>query len=199
MLEREEQLRHQAFHDPLTQVANSALFRDRLEHALARRGRDLSRLTVVFVDLDHFKVVNDTHGHQAGDRLLTEVARRLVAGVRPGDTVARLGGDEFAVLVEDGGLPDDRAAAIAAALQGPVWVSPAVPVEVSASVGVHDLGPDDPEFDVDELLAAADAAMYAVKRTRGPGDIGIRTSTGAAASVAGDAVQVTGSPICAMP
>jgi diguanylate cyclase (GGDEF)-like protein len=176
LLAREEELRHQAFHDPLTQVANSALFRDRLDHALARRGRDLARLTVVFVDLDHFKVVNDTHGHAAGDRLLVEVARRLVSGVRPGDTVARLGGDEFAVLVEDGGLPEERAAGIAAALRGAVWVTGDVAVEVSASIGVHGLGPDDPELAAEDVLAAADAAMYAVKRTRAPGTTGIRTS-----------------------
>jgi diguanylate cyclase (GGDEF)-like protein len=184
LLEREEQLRHRAFHDPLTQLANSALFRDRLDHALARRGRDLARLTVVFVDLDHFKVVNDTHGHAAGDRLLVEVARRLVAGVRPGDTVARLGGDEFAVLVEDGGLPGERAAGIAAALRGPVWVTDEVPVEVSASIGVHGLGPDDPELGADEVLAAADAAMYAVKRSREPGATGIRTSVAAGSAAA---------------
>lgn len=175
LLRREEQLRHQAFHDPLTQLANSALFRDRLDHALARRGRDLTRLTVIFVDLDDFKAVNDTHGHAAGDRLLVESARRLSSGLRPGDTVARLGGDEFAVLVEDGGLSDNRAAGIAAALRGPVWVTPDVSVELAASIGVHGLGPDDPDCNADEILAAADAAMYTVKRTRKRGTPGIRT------------------------
>jgi GGDEF domain-containing protein len=93
-----EQLRHQAFHDPLTDLANRALFHDRLEHALARLDRHDGLLAVLLLDLDAFKTVNDTLGHQVGDQLLALVAERLRTGVRPSDTVARLGGDEFGVL-----------------------------------------------------------------------------------------------------
>ena len=96
--EREGQLEFQAFHDPLTQLANRALFRDRLDHALEQR-RD-EAVSVLFVDLDDFKTVNDSLGHDAGDRLLVSVGERLRACVRVGDTVARIGGDEFAILVE---------------------------------------------------------------------------------------------------
>ena len=96
--EREGQLEFQAFHDPLTQLANRALFRDRLDHALEQR-RD-EAVSVLFVDLDDFKTVNDSLGHDAGDRLLVSVGERLRACVRVGDTVARIGGDEFAILIE---------------------------------------------------------------------------------------------------
>ena len=100
--QREEQLRHQAFHDPLTGLANRLLFRDRLEHAASLRPRDDDpELTVLFLDLDDFKLVNDRLGHAAGDKLLVDVAERLRACLRKGDTVARLGGDEFAVLLQD--------------------------------------------------------------------------------------------------
>src|SRR6185312_11741116 len=102
-----EEIRHQAFHDGLTGLANRALFGDRVEHALARSARTGSLIGVLFVDLDDFKTVNDRFGHQAGDQLLRAIAERLVAVLRPGDTAARLGGDEFAVLLEDIGGPDD--------------------------------------------------------------------------------------------
>jgi len=97
----EDQLKHQAFHDPLTSLPNRALFTDRLVHALARRGRMGRSVAVLFLDPDSFKVVNDTLGHQAGDQLLIALAERLRVGLRPEDTVARVGGDEMAVLLND--------------------------------------------------------------------------------------------------
>ncbi|HEX2609545.1 MAG TPA: diguanylate cyclase, partial [Gemmatimonadales bacterium] len=112
----EEQLTHQAFHDPLTGLANRALFRDRVSHALALAQRRGSPVTVLYLDLDDFKNVNDSLGHAEGDRLLIAAAERFLACARSADTVARLGGDEFAILIEgaDGreGLPERVAAAM---------------------------------------------------------------------------------------
>src|ERR671910_2271020 len=97
----EESLRHQAFHDPLTGLPNRALFMDRLEHAFVRAHRRGSKVAVLFMDLDNFKVINDSLGHKAGDQLLVAVAECLKDCVRSDDTAARLGGDEFTILVED--------------------------------------------------------------------------------------------------
>src|SRR5215203_5614852 len=97
----EKQLRHQALHDPLTGLPNRALFMDRLEHALTRANRRGSKIAVLFMDLDNFKITNDSLGHEKGDQLLVAVAERLKACLRPEDTVARLGGDEFTILVEE--------------------------------------------------------------------------------------------------
>src|SRR5215217_1533295 len=96
----EEQLRHQAFHDPLTDLPNRALFMDRLEHALAGADRRESRVALLFMDLDNFKLVNDSLGHEAGDSLLVAVAERLKACLRTEDTLTRFGGDEFTILLE---------------------------------------------------------------------------------------------------
>jgi predicted signal transduction protein with EAL and GGDEF domain len=93
----ENQLVHQAFHDPLTKLANRALFRDRVQHALSHQRRNRAPLAVMFMDIDDFKTVNDSLGHEAGDKLLIEVARRLQSMLRTSDTAARLGGDEFAL------------------------------------------------------------------------------------------------------
>src|SRR5205085_9622159 len=97
----EDELARQAFHDSLTRLANRALLRDRIAHALARSERRRRALAVLWLDLDGFKLVNDSLGHKGGDELLVAVAGRLVECIRPTDTAARLGGDEFAVLLED--------------------------------------------------------------------------------------------------
>jgi diguanylate cyclase (GGDEF)-like protein/PAS domain S-box-containing protein len=160
----EEQLTHQAFHDPLTGLANRALFRDRVSHALALAQRRGTPVTVLFLDLDDFKTVNDSLGHAEGDRLLIAAAERFLACARTADTVARLGGDEFAILIEGGdareGLPDR----LTAAMSHPFSVS-GNQVRVTASIGVATASPDDR---ADDLLRNADMAMYAAKR-RGKG------------------------------
>ena len=161
---REAQLRHLAFSDPLTGLANRSLFLDRLEHALALHARDMRPVAVVFLDLDDFKAVNDTLGHAAGDELLLRVAERLTGSLRGGDTVARLGGDEFAVVLEDGGDATEAAARISAAMAVPFTVAGTARA-VGASTGVVALGPEDPAVGADELMARADAAMYTAKRS----------------------------------
>jgi diguanylate cyclase (GGDEF)-like protein len=160
---RERQLVHQAFHDPLTGVANRALFQDRLEHALALHDRDGRPLAVVFLDLDDFKAVNDSFGHIAGDELLVRVAQRITGALRSGDTVARLGGDEFAVLLEDGGDPLGSARRMADALAAPFAVA-GREITVRASIGVGALVAGDPPVSADQLISRSDAAMYAAKR-----------------------------------
>ena len=156
----EEQLIHQAFHDPLTGLANRALFRDRVSHALALAQRRGNPVTVLFLDLDDFKTVNDSLGHAEGDRLLIAAAERFLACARSADTVARLGGDEFAILIEGGdgreGLPERLSTAMAHpfALSGNQ-------VRVTASIGVASASGDDT---ADDLLRNADVAMYAAKR-----------------------------------
>jgi diguanylate cyclase (GGDEF)-like protein len=159
----EEELKHQAFHDSLTGLANRALFRDRVEHALARHARLGEPIAVLFLDLDDFKVVNDSLGHVAGDQLLGDVARRLLGCLRAGDTAARLGGDEFAVLIE--GVPDPKEAVrlserIIGSLDAPFALD-GKEIFVRASIG-YALS-DEQTLNGDELLRAADVAMYAAK------------------------------------
>jgi diguanylate cyclase (GGDEF)-like protein/PAS domain S-box-containing protein len=159
----EQQLTHQAFHDPLTNLANRALFGDRVEHALARAGRDGGTVAVLFLDLDDFKRVNDSLGHQAGDQLLLDVARRLDACIRPGDTAARLGGDEFAVLVEAPRSVQDAARVaerVLAELAGSFRVA-GTDVLIAASIGIAISGM--PDLRAADLLRNADLAMYAAK------------------------------------
>jgi diguanylate cyclase (GGDEF)-like protein/PAS domain S-box-containing protein len=160
-IELEAQLTHQAFHDNLTGLANRALFRDRLDQALARAERSDRSLAVVLVDLDGFKQVNDTLGHDAGDQLLREVAERFNDVVRVSDTVARFGGDEFALLLEE--IVEHEAVALAQRLlerlAAPVGVAGReVVLGASAGIVLH-TGPGQSE----ELVRHADVAMYAAK------------------------------------
>jgi diguanylate cyclase (GGDEF)-like protein len=163
LAEREAELRHQAFHDGLTGLANRALFRDRVGHALDLHRRDLRPLTVLFCDLDDFKVINDTTGHAGGDALLVRVAERLRGALRSGDTLARLGGDEFAVLLEDGSAPLEVAQKLVESLRQPFTVMGRT-VHVKVSVGVTSVTADAPTPTPDVLLAQADTAMYSAKR-----------------------------------
>jgi diguanylate cyclase (GGDEF)-like protein len=161
------QLQHQAFHDDLTNLANRAMFNDRVRHALARTRRDGGGLAVLFVDLDDFKVVNDSMGHAAGDRLLQEVAGRLRGCLREPDTIGRLGGDEFAILAEGVDLASVRVLAerVLAALAAPYPVVGGH-VTIHASIGVA--FDEHATCDDVQLLRNADIAMYAAKN-RGKG------------------------------
>jgi diguanylate cyclase (GGDEF)-like protein len=161
---REAELRHQVFHDALTGLANRALFQDRLGHALDLHARDLRPVSVLFLDIDDFKLINDSMGHAAGDELLVRIAERLATSLRTGDTVARLGGDEFAILLEDDGDPVVVAGTVEAALLPP-FVVKGQPVTVRSSIGVVALQPADAATTADALLAKADTAMYAAKRS----------------------------------
>ena len=162
----EEQLAHQAFHDPVTGLANRALFADRVGHALRSTVRTGSLIAVMFIDLDDFKTVNDSLGHQAGDAVLAEVAGRLERASRPADTVARFGGDEFAVLL-DGVTGSDEAAMIGDrllnALETPMEVD-GKQVYPRASIGICMSDEDLLSQDAEELLRNADVAMYMAKR-----------------------------------
>jgi diguanylate cyclase (GGDEF)-like protein len=161
--ELQARLAHQAFHDPLTDLANRNLLKSRLEHALARVSRKGDPMGLLFIDLDDFKKVNDTLGHDAGDSLLLATATRLRSCVRASDTIARLGGDEFAVLLEEMSEPRNAvevAARIIEALAEPVEVA-GHSITMTCSVGVS-LGVDGTES-AEALLGDADMAMYAAK------------------------------------
>ena len=163
----EERLRHQAFHHPLTGLPNRALFRDRLQHTLANASRSGVPIAVLLIDIDRFKVINDTLGHSAGDTVLLQVAHRLSAVLRSGDTAAHIGGDEFAILLANA---DDATAMLVAdrlfhALRAPVdaegsefFIS--ISVGLAVCTGDGDVGPDN---QVDSILGRADVAMYAAK------------------------------------
>ena len=159
----EAQLLHDALHDPLTGLANRVLFRDHLERALIRRRRRRSSVALLFLDVDDFKVVNDSLGHRAGDRLLVEVARRIEATIRAGDVAARQGGDEFTVLIEGVQSVEEAtetAERLAANLREPIDVEGRSMV-IGVSIGIALA--NGPETVADDLLAHADAAMYAAK------------------------------------
>ena len=160
---RLDQLARQAFRDPLTSLPNRALFMDRLSHALTRTERRGEQLAVLFLDLDRFKVVNDSLGHGVGDQLLIGVSQRLAACLRPEDTIARLGGDEFAILLED--VKDDKgptsvADRLTGELQQP-FVVEGREVVITVSIGIamstaRRMTPED-------ILRDADLAMYHAK------------------------------------
>jgi diguanylate cyclase (GGDEF)-like protein/PAS domain S-box-containing protein len=163
-IESESRLAFLAQFDPLTGLPNRALLADRFAQMIVQARRHGTQLGVLFVDLDEFKLVNDSIGHAGGDELLKEAARRLQAGVRAGDTVARIAGDEFAIVLDELARPEDAAAVAQKLIER---LSAAVEVGghelfVSASIGVA-LFPADGE-DVESLLGAADAAMYRAKQ-----------------------------------
>jgi diguanylate cyclase (GGDEF)-like protein len=162
----EEHLEHQAFHDSLTELPNRALFLDRLEHALDRTRREGGPVAVLLLDLNNFKVINDSLGHDAGNTVLVEVAGRLRDSVRSGDTVSRLFGDEFAVLLE---APSHAKEAKRVAKRIQEQVEEPFDVEgqevfVTLSIGIafSETAEDEPK----EILRHADLAMYEVKRGR---------------------------------
>jgi diguanylate cyclase (GGDEF)-like protein/PAS domain S-box-containing protein len=160
----EQQLQHQAFHDPLSGLPNRVLFMDRLEHALTRANRRGTKVAVLFMDLDNFKVVNDSLGHEVGDQLLVAVAERLKACLRPEDTAARLGGDEFTILVEDIASVDEAvqiAERIADILRPPIALEEQeVFATVSTGIALNSTAQEQPA----DLLRHADLAMYRAKR-----------------------------------
>ena len=167
-LEREEDLRHQALHDALTRLPNRTLFLDRLGQALARSGRRVGGPALLFVDLDGFKDVNDTHGHATGDQLLAQVADRLAQVVRPEDTVSRFGGDEFTILCESITHKRDAvtvAERIVASLEKPFAIG-GQELSITASVGI--VFARGCEETPESLVRDGDAAMYRAKQ-HGPG------------------------------
>jgi len=170
----EQEVRHRATHDTLTELPNRALFMDRVEQALQRADRQRSQLALLYLDIDGFKPVNDTLGHHAGDLLLQQIAQRLGSAVRKSDTVARLGGDEFAVVIQDTAESPDSAEQLARklldilALPFVLDLGPSGPARViiGASIGIS-LFPDHCRGVTDRreaLIRAADGAMYAAKQ-----------------------------------
>jgi diguanylate cyclase (GGDEF)-like protein len=159
----EQQIEFHAYHDVLTHLPNRKLFTDRLRHSMTRSKRTGRSVAVMFIDIDHFKTINDTLGHTAGDELLLEMSRRLRSCVREDDTVARLGGDEFTVILAELREPEDAmkvAQTILDAVQEPVTIA-SMPIVVTASIGIS-LYPND-GVDPESLLRNADSAMYRAK------------------------------------
>jgi diguanylate cyclase (GGDEF)-like protein/PAS domain S-box-containing protein len=164
----EDEIKHLAFYDPLTRLPNRRLLLDRLQHALASSARDEREGALLFIDLDNFKILNDTFGHDRGDQLLQQVAERLTGSVREGDTVARLGGDEFVVMLED--LSEERgvAATQAEAIAEKIRTNLNQPYDLGGiqyhntpSIGITLFA--DHQNTVDELMKRADLAMYNAK------------------------------------
>jgi diguanylate cyclase (GGDEF)-like protein len=166
-LEREQaRLSHEAVHDALTGLPNRKLFFDRLTRALARSARHGFGTAVLFIDIDHFKAVNDSYGHLAGDQLLTAIATRLADRVRATDTVARLGGDEFVVLYEDLVAPNEDTRVLVERVESAFhcpFMLPDRSIAATASIG---LAIATSKCDADVLLTRADHAMYRAKQDR---------------------------------
>jgi len=164
---REAELVQRAFHDALTGLPNRALFDDRLRHAAARAQRERACVSVLFIDLDGFKAINDTFGHAAGDLLLKDVADRMRCCLREGDTPARLGGDEFAILLE--ATSDSEALQVIARLHDallPPAIIESQAVHISASIGLASTSDAPGPAEVEQLLHQADVAMYREKQKR---------------------------------
>ena len=158
-----DEVRYQALHDPLTDLANPRLFEDRVTQALAIARRRQNKLAMLFIDLDRFKSVNDTHGHKVGDGVLRAVAERLSESVREEDTVARIGGDEFGILLQGpvgNGDAEVAAQRIVAAMCEPFFVHD-LTLSIGASIGVT-IFPD-PSDSYDSVVSRADSAMYQAK------------------------------------
>jgi diguanylate cyclase (GGDEF)-like protein len=161
--ESESRFRHLALHDALTGLATRLLLEDRLDTAVEAARRHQTSLALLMIDIDKFKIINDTYGHQSGDEVLRVAAKRLLQAVRRSDTVARMGGDEFVVLlpdINDSSMVESIAAKIVKSLADPVLLS-AFQIPISASVGVCMLAADD--LDAQRLMQAADHALYQAK------------------------------------
>ena len=159
-----EQFLHLAHHDALTELPNRILFYDRLNLAIAKARRDKELVAILYMDLDGFKLINDTLGHDAGDALLRETAKRIIACIRESDTVARMGGDEFTVILCNGRSPEDItrvASKIIAAIASPFMLN-GKNCSVSVSIGIS-FYPDNGETP-DQLVKIADASMYLAKQ-----------------------------------
>ena len=159
-----DQLNHLSQHDPLTGLPNRILFSDRLQRAILKARRDRQMLALLFIDVDHFKAINDSYGHQEGDELLQSFAKRMVACIRDSDSFARIGGDEFVVLLEY--LPNasgalEVAKKIQASVSAPVSTNGSF-ITTTASIGIA-LYPEDAHTD-EELMKCADLAMYEAKQ-----------------------------------